>query len=224
MTWKALDLFCGAGGVSVGLQRAGFEVTGVDIRPQPHYHGGAFAQADAMTYPLEGFDLIWASPPCQAYTKLAVLHPEHRSPDLIALVRTRLQGAGCLWAIENVEGAPLVAPILLCGSMFPELVALQRHRLVEANFFMLTPVCNHSVWKWGLPVAKSNLIRGRTRRRVVGVYGGSLGTGDYAQWRAAMGIDWMTRRELSQAIPPPYAEFIGRQALRFLSHQSSSPR
>lgn len=115
-----------------------------------------------------------------------------------------------------MEGAPLVAPILLCGSMFPELIALRRHRLIEANFFMLTPVCNHSAWQWGFPVAKSNLRRGRTRRRVVGVYGGSLGTGDYAQWKAAMGIDWMNRRELAQAIPPAYAEFIGRQAMRYL--------
>jgi DNA (cytosine-5)-methyltransferase 1 len=215
---RALDLFCCAGGVSVGLQRAGFDVTGVDIHPQPRYRGGVFVQEDALAYPLDGFDFIWASPPCQAFTKLRVLHPEHRAPDLIAAVRTRLEASGAAWVIENVPGAPLRAPILLCGSMFPELVALQRHRLFESSLRLLAPSCNHAIWKWGLPVAKSNLRRGRTKRRVVGVYGGGLGTGDYAMWTAAMGIDWMTRKQLSQAIPPAYAEYLGRQVIAQL-HQ-----
>lgn len=220
---KALDLFCGAGGVSVGLQRAGFEVTGVDIRPQPHYRGGTFVQGDAMEYPLEGFDFIWASPPCQRYSSLARLNPDKEYPDLIPACRARLEGAGTFYTIENVEGAPLRAPILLCGSMFPELKALKRHRLFEANFFMLSPVCNHSVWSWGLPVSKSALRRGRKRSRVVGVYGGTQNNQPDSVRKAAMGIDWMNRHELTQAIPPAYAEWIGRQAMSYLQHQPLPP-
>jgi DNA (cytosine-5)-methyltransferase 1 len=214
MTFKALDLFAGAGGVSVGLQRAGFEVTGVDIRPQPHYRGGIFVQADAMTYPLDGFDLIWASPPCQKYSSLARLHPEAEYPDLVAPCRARLLASGTPWIIENVPGAPLLTPILLCGSMFG--LQVKRHRLFESPLFFFRPDCNHSVWKWGLPVSRSNRRRGRTRSRVIAVYGG--GNAPEAQKRAAMGIEWMTREELSQAIPPAYAEFLGRQALEQLRH------
>lgn len=116
-------MFCGAGGVSVGLERAGFEVTGVDIAPQPRHRGGRFIQADAMTFPLEGYDLIWASPPCQAYSQL-----RHRTkgayPDLVDSVRERLARKRRLnyplplTVIENVEGAPLRRDIRLCGSMF----------------------------------------------------------------------------------------------------------
>jgi DNA (cytosine-5)-methyltransferase 1 len=218
MTFKALDLFAGAGGVSVGLQRAGFEVTGVDIRPQPHYRGGTFIQADAMTYPLEGFDLIWASPPCQAYSSLRFLCPGKEYPDLMPAVRERLAGArGVLTIIENVPGAPLRAPILLCGSMFG--LRVQRHRLFELNFFTLAPCCNHGVWQFDLPVSKSNYRRGRRKSRVVGVYGGTQKNQPDSVREAAMGVDWMNRRELTQAIPPPYAEFLGTQALGHLSHR-----
>lgn len=218
---RALDLFCGAGGVSRGLQLAGFDVTGVDLDPAvgrgyargPGKRGAVFVQADALTYPLDGFDLVCASPPCQKYTSLARLHPDRVHPDLVAPVRTRLEERGGFWAIENVPGAPLLHPILLCGSMFGLLV--QRHRLFETSFFLMTPVCNHEVWGWGLPVSASNAKRGRTRRRTFGVYGGggNLSSGNMEDWKRAMGIDWMSRGDISQAIPPEYSRFIGLAAL-----------
>lgn len=216
MTYRALDLFCKAGGVSVGLQRAGFEVTGVDINPQPHYRGGTFVQADALTFDLSGYHLVWASPPCQKFSALARLHPDAVHPDLIAPVRTRLQASGAgAWVIENVPGAPLLTPFLLCGSMFG--LGVQRHRLFEASFPTLTPCCNHGVWSWGRPTSQSNKRRGRVRSRVVAVYGGGIGKEE--DKRAAMGIDWMTRQELNQAIPPAFSEWIGTQAIRFLDSQ-----
>jgi DNA (cytosine-5)-methyltransferase 1 len=109
---RALDLFCGAGGVSVGLQRAGFDVTGVDINPQPHHRGGHFIQADALEVLQEidfllSFDFIWASPPCQRYSSLAALQKGKEYPDLIPETRARLQAAGVPYCIENVPGAPL---------------------------------------------------------------------------------------------------------------------
>ena len=123
----------------MGYHRAGFEVVGVDNRPQPRYPF-EFHQADALTFPLEGFDVIHASPPCQRYSDLA-----HRNgnaddwPDLIEAVRARLAGSGARFTIiENVEGAPLVAPVMLCGSMFRSLRVL-RHRLFETSFPMAAP-------------------------------------------------------------------------------------
>ena len=113
---RALDLFCCAGGASEGLRRAGFEVVGVDIEPQPHYPF-EFHQADALTFPLDGFDFIWASPPCQAYT-LCQRIQKNEHPDLVAPIRERLHANGAPYCIENVPGAPLVEPIELCGTMF----------------------------------------------------------------------------------------------------------
>lgn len=119
---KLLDLFCGAGGAAMGYHRAGFEVTGIDINPQPHYPF-KFIQADAMTYPLGGFDCYHASPPCQRYSILTRgLHQDRieNYPDLIAPIRDRLLHTGKPYVIENVEGARklLINPVKLCGTMF----------------------------------------------------------------------------------------------------------
>lgn len=210
---KALDLFCSAGGVTKGLQRAGFRVTGVDLLPQPRYCGDEFHQADALTFPLEGFDLLWASPPCQLFTVLQnTVTLDH--PDLIEPMRARLVASGTPYIIENVPGAPLINPFLLCGTMFGDLglptAELRRHRIFETSFSLgLVPRCDHKMTKevdgkrFGTVTVTGHA--GGTRRR------GNLQQYTADQRREAMGIDWMTNEELAQAIPPPYAEFLARE-------------
>lgn len=203
---KALDLFCGSGGASAGLLAAGYDVTGVDINPQPEYPF-RFIQADAMTFPLGGYDLIWASPPCQAFTAYR-RRPRHvaDSPNLIPATRDRLEGSGAEWIIENVTGArdEMRGPTTLCGSMFG--LDVRRHRLFETSFPVLAPECNHASQLPRFPPATN---RTNLRRTVeVGVWRIPL-----AVQQKAMGIDWMGVKSLSQAIPPAYSEFLGRAAL-----------
>lgn len=218
MTPRALDLFCGAGGATKGLQRAGFHVTGVDIKPQPRYCGDHFVQGDALRPPfdLTAFDFIWASPPCQAHTDLKSAWNAKAHKDCIPETRALLETSGRCYAIENVVGAPLRSSIMLCGTQFDlgaDDAELWRHRHFETNFPVDIKFCRHG-----------------QRRRVIGVYGGhgrdrrrNVNAQDYSteQRREAMGIDWMTGAELSQAIPPAYAEFIGRAAARH--HRSHEP-
>ena len=202
---RALDLFCGAGGATRGLQRAGFHVTGIDIRPQPRYCGDLFIQADALQPPvdLRGFDFIWASPPCQ-HDSMATPHARRAMhPDLIEPVRGVLERARVPWVIENVPGAPVRADIALCGCQVG--LKLRRRRYFETSWqaFSLLHACKHdepvvSVVGHGTP---------SWVRQQLG-YNPTI-----AQYREAMGIDWMNRNELSEAIPPPYSEFIGRQFL-----------
>lgn len=196
----------------MGLHRAGFEVTGCDIEPQPHYPF-KFICGDALEANLDGFDFVWASPPCQRYTRMAqgLLEAQGRGreyPDLIQPVRGKLQAWGGAWIIENVVGAPLLNPIMLCGSSFGLLV--QRHRLFESNFAMLELACEHGWQTKDKPSLNSSSKVERSR--VVGCYGNGRGKGDnVALWKKAMGIDWMTRKELAQAIPPVYSEYLCRQ-------------
>ncbi len=206
---RLLDLFCGAGGAAMGYHRAGFEVIGVDNRPQKRYPF-EFHQADAMTFPLDGFDVIHASPPCQAYSVMKSLHNAKSHCDLIPGVRDRLQAANVLWIIENVPGAPLRKDLMLCGSMFGLRSSseryLRRHRIFESNIpFLLQPSCHH--------VGKA-----------VGVYGhgqaGMLGqrwrTAKAEEARILMGMDWSTRDGMAQAIPPAYTEWIGGQLMEVM--------
>lgn len=195
---RALDLFCGAGGASMGLHRAGFRVVGVDIVPQFNY---PFRQirADALTVDLSSYDLIWASPPCQRWVSQSRVD----SPDLITPIRERLSASGTPWIIENVPAAPLRRDVMLCGTMFG--LPLRRHRIFETSFGELeTPSCDHS-------------------GAVVGVYGRPHGLDGACPtmlpstpetWRIAMGIDWMTTDEMTQAIPPAYSEFIANSVPR----------
>ena len=212
---KALDLFCGAGGASMGLHRAGFDVTGVDIAPQKRYPF-RFVQADALTFPLSGFDFIWASPPCQGYTALRHAPGAKGAPLLIEAVRARLIASGAIWCIENVEGATwaLRDPITLCGSMFglgAQGCRLQRHRLVECSFRMAQPSCRHD----GRPII--GVYGAHSRRRAASA--GGRGTRDVwigghkAAAAQAIGINWMTLAEISEAVPPAFSEYIGRAAI-----------
>lgn len=232
---RALDLFCGAGGATKGLQRAGFHVTGVDIKPQPRYCGDAFIQGDALTVPLDGYDFIWASPPCQAHTSMKTMHNARPHADLIPATRERLLFSGAPYVIENVEGAPLRLPVLLCGTMFRlgcEGAELRRHRLFECSFSMLFPECRHGMETLGV---YGGHFRNRRRARTIGVYGEGCrdsgrkfdkGVDDFGveQGRQAMGIEWMTIAELCQAIPPAYSEFIGRAAMEEIAMTRGTDR
>ena len=202
---RLLDLFCGAGGAAMGYHRAGFDVVGVDHTPQPNYPFD-FHQADATTHPLDGFDVIHASPPCQAFT--AYRRKGHGVgdgyPDLIAHTRQRLQQAGVPWVIENVSGAPLHGAVQLCGSSFG--LDIRRHRYFESNVILHGPACDH---RWQTPRFPQATNRTNLRSTVeIGVWRIPLAT-----QQAAMGIDWMTLPELSQAVPPAYTEHIGLQLM-----------
>ena len=140
---RCLDLFCGAGGAGMGLHRAGFDVTGVDILPQPRYPF-RFIMGDALAQDLTGFDFVWASPPCQAHTAMQHIRKNaHAHPDLIPAVRAKLESWGGPWVIENVKGAPLRNAVMLCGAMFGLRIA--KHRYFETSFDLpfLLPPCNH---------------------------------------------------------------------------------
>lgn len=202
---RLLDLFCGQGGASMGYNLAGFEVTGVDINPMPRYPF-TFVQTDAVEFVREHgheFDVIHASPPCQGESLLqAVNNNRDRHPRLIVPTRDALVAAGKPYVIENVVGAKLFAPIRLCGEMFG--LSVIRHRLFESNVPLAAPV----------HVKHRGRVRG-WRHGVyhdgpyVAVYGEGGGKGTTAEWSAAMGIDWMTRDGLREAIPPAYTEHVG---------------
>jgi DNA (cytosine-5)-methyltransferase 1 len=219
---RLLDLFCGAGGAAMGYHHAGFEVVGVDINPQPNYPF-EFHQGDAMTWPLDGFDAIHASPPCQLYSVANNVHQKDH-PDLLPATRERLQASGLPWVIENVPGAPMhqgpptlfqpdIHGVLVCGRKFPEL-NVKRHRLFESN----TPIQGtgdcplHHPGDWLLVFGHSVLERGHVIRKTPAGHNTTRRKHTTTErGRDAMGINWMNRDELSEAIPPAYTEWIGGQ-------------
>ncbi len=203
---RLLDLFCGAGGCSAGYSRAGFDVVGVDIAPQPNYPF-EFHLSDALSYyPLGDFDAIHASPPCQAFS-LATRHRGNAHaathPDLIEPTRDLLEGTGLPYVIENVAGAPIRHDVVLCGEMFG--LRIHRHRYFELGGFFVWQQ-PHAAHHLGGALHNCHVEEGYARQ-VVGNYSNHDDASD------AMGIDWMTRRELAEAIPPAYTEFIGEQLL-----------
>jgi DNA (cytosine-5)-methyltransferase 1 len=216
---RLLDLFCGAGGAAEGYHRAGFEIVGVDIVDQPRYPF-EFRRADALTFPLGGFNAVHASPPCQGYSTQTAVRAKH--PRLIAPVRKRLLEAGVPYVIENVEGArhSLLEPVRLCGSSFG--LDLRRHRYFETNWSLAAPPCAHD---WQTPRFRSlnmAMVRSGTLACVVGVHGHINYPGEAELRRAAMGISWMTDPELVEAIPPAYTEFIGAQLLAHVKAEASA--
>ena len=220
---RLLDLFSGAGGCARGYMDAGFYVVGCDIVAQPRYCGDEFYQDDALAvldlllaggiwhgYRLSDFAVIHASPVCKAYTQLN-LSPKEKHEKLIAPVIERLRQSGKIFVVENVAGARRELPgaLWLCGSMFA--MKIWRHRLFESNILLFAPgPCQHK----GSPIS------------VHGHHGW-----DHSEWRitakgerryrrcspeeskAAMGIDWMQRDELSESVPPAYTRYIGEQLM-----------
>jgi DNA (cytosine-5)-methyltransferase 1 len=205
----------------MGLHRAGFEVVGVDIKPQPRYPF-EFHQADALEYPLESFDVYWASPPCQ-FASIATKrwrNEGYEYPNFIPAIRDRLEATGKPYIIENVTGAKkfLQYPILLCGLSFG--LKVVRHRWFECHPFIMSP--SHSSKQCYGAVTRKIAINdpaghgmpGHTYRALTVVgHGGNSQSFRWQDWQEAMGIDWMTKKELTQAIPPAYSEYIGRQML-----------
>ena len=218
---RLLDLFCCAGGAAMGYHRAGFEVVGVDVANQPNYPF-EFHQADAMTFPLDGFDAIHASPPCQGYLSLGhvnrALGRDYEHPELIAATRERLIASGLPWVIENVQDArkALIDPVRICatGCGLP----MRRHRLFESNIPLVGIECAHGrfterrYWTGWRPNGETRLST------VVQVYGNG---GGRDEWPAAMGIDWMTSAELIEAIPPAYTEHIGAQLIEHVTEAAA---
>jgi DNA (cytosine-5)-methyltransferase 1 len=199
----------------MGYHRAGFDVVGVDIKPQPRYPF-EFVQADAIEYIQEhgrDFDVIHASPPCQRFCDLKDMYNAKEHPDLLTPTRRAILATDKPYVIENVPGAPMKNYLALCGTAFglgTKDAELWRHRHFEVNpMIWMVPPCAH-----------------RRKSRVIGVYGGhgrdrrrTVNTQDFTaeQIREAMGIDWMTGAELSQAIPPAYTEWLGTQLLEALT-------
>ena len=221
---RCADLFSGAGGAAVGLHRAGFEVEGWDIVPQKHYPF-KFHLGNALEADLTGFDFVWASPPCQTHSALKTMPNAKKHLDLIPDTRAKLEAWGGPWIIENVMGAPLRNPVMLCGTMFGLVTSdgqaeLRRHRIFESPVTLMTMDCRHAAPM----VCGVYGGHGRDRRRTIGVYGHAGGfsvrdgTHQFTteQRREAMGIDWMTGNELAQAIPPAYSEFLGHQIIKLL--------
>lgn len=214
---RLLDLFSGAGGAAMGYHRAGFDVTGVDIKPQPRYPF-TFVEADALEYVAQfghEFDAIHASPPCQAYS--GATNRNRRAvwrahADLVEPTRKALNATGKYYVIENVPGAPVIKIVMLCGSSFG--LDLRRHRYFESNVLLLGLPCDHG---WQRPRFRSLDSRRKGKlAAVVGVHGSLNYVGELAIRQRAMGIDWMSNAELTQAIPPIYTDFIGRQLLQAL--------
>jgi DNA (cytosine-5)-methyltransferase 1 len=200
-----LDLFCGAGGAAVGYHRAGFDVVGVDIVPQPRYPF-EFVQADALTFPLDGYDAIHASPPCQAYSALAALPWVAAECHVRLLEPTweRLAAYGVPWVIENVERAPMPHSAVLCGWTMG--LPFYRHRRFGSSSLLLAPP--HRRHEVVIHAGRRNLstrYRQGGGRDIAGLFPGATA--------ADAGLEWMTAKEASQAIPPAYTEHIGAQLL-----------
>lgn len=211
-----LDLFCGAGGAAMGYYRAGFNIVGVDIKPQPRYPF-EFIQGDALNPPvnLSRFDAIHASPPCQAYSAGARMRngytKEH--PRLIEPIRETLRRSRLPYIIENVPAAPLLSPVNICGSSFG--LSVRRHRSFESSVSILGSTCNHScqplvVGVYGDHPENSVIRKGHPAIRARSV--------QHAQ--EVMQMDWCDSwKELKEAIPPAYTEYIGRQLIQHLQER-----
>lgn len=232
---RLLDLFCGAGGASMGYWLAGFDVVGVDIEPQPHYPF-EFIQADALDFVdwihaacsptcRDGYHAIHASPPCHDHSTVTGKDRKRNGYKgtgwVLGATIDRLRASGLPWVVENVEAAVMPDPkIRLCGSSFG--LDLRRHRWFASNLDLPPLPCDHS---WQTPRFRSLAIanvRAGKLASVVGVHGHCNYAGEGEIRERAMRINWMTQEELTQAIPPAYTEYIGRQLKQSLDGTSGS--
>ena len=219
-----LDLFSGIGGAGVGYSRAGFKVVGVDKQWMPEYPFPYYRQdalkfmerflEDGNTINGEPVDAIHASPPCKKFSTISKSLGYDSHTDLLTPIREMLVESGLPYIIENVPGAPMRNPIMLCGSMFElriERGYLQRHRLFESNIMLQMPrPCRHE-------------------GQAIGVYGNGRGggplrmrTANAAEAKALMGIDWAGRNGITQAVPPAYTEYLGKQLANTLQQSAQT--
>lgn len=218
---RIADLCCKAGGATRGYRRAFPDayIVGVDIEHQPRYCGDWFVHADALTFDLSGFDLVHVSPPCQRFSDLALRNGNADAwPDLVGPFREKLIAAGVPYVIENVEGAPLINPVVLCGTMFPGLRVL-RHRLFECSFPVTAPAHHRHPLVFTHDKRKDHYGKLDQNTSFVQVTGG--GNATVANKADAMGIDWMTGAELNEAIPPAYTEHIGHALAAHLEERAA---
>jgi len=208
---RAADLFCCAGGAAMGLYRAGFHVVGWDRRTGLAYpferHIG-----DAIDANLDGFDFVWASPPCQKHCAFAHLHQKDYEC-FIDPVRQKLKAWGGPYIIENVPGAPLFDTIQLCGSAFG--LKVRRHRIFESNIPLVGVECRHK--EQGTPMDVSGSGGNRINRRRDDHGGNCHKPRNIKEAQDAIGINWMNREEIAQAIPPAYSEYLGKQILKIIT-------
>lgn len=216
---RLLDLFCGAGGAGMGYSRAGFDVVGVDLESQPDYPF-EFYQADALAFPLDGFDAVHASPPCQSYSSLSALPTTPEYPRLIRPVIARLRAYGRPWVVENVAGARVDFPadayrFQLCASSFG--LRMYRHRWFASDVFVPALACQHA--QVGVVVGVYGHSDGEHPRPRRDSRGHSRGPRQATtiEAREAMGMPWATaRRGITEAIPPAYTEYVGSFLIRAL--------
>jgi DNA (cytosine-5)-methyltransferase 1 len=231
---KVLDLCCGAGGASEGYYRAGFDVVGIDHVKQPHYKF-EFILADALPYLINNwlrieaeFDLITGGPPCQKYSDLTPDAYKAGHSDMLEHVLAFLRTKNKPYIIENVSGARrhMINPVMLCGSMFG--LPIWRHRYFENNLdiFASPACCNHEL----IPILVSGVTRRTQTPKVVVSGRSSFGWREGIQRRKentaeekrqAMGINWMTEKEVTQAIPPAFTHWLGQQAINYLAAQAA---
>lgn len=214
-----LDLFCCSGGAGMGYYQAGFEVVGIDKDEQPEYPF-TFIKGDALKLGAEmakGFDAIHGSPPCQHFTKYNNCRKnlKEKYEDLIEPTRQLLIESGKPYVIENVVGAPLIAPITLCGSMFG--LDIRRHRLFESNILIMQPECNHKMWEPNRFPGGRSRERGNARTLCRGTIEIGRWNIPIATQQKGMGIDWINDlRKLSEAIPPAFTKYIGNSLMDYL--------